>query len=177
MKFAAVTSKSKDGKEILLRAAVPNDASQLFALKLSYIKGSSTIPMYEDEYKNDEAQEAEMVQRYSDENNSLLIVAEHDGNLIGNLDLTGSPRRKLSHTGMIGMGISNKWQDKGIGHLLLSSALEWAKKASPLTIVWLEVYSTNAAGRTLYRKNGFNDCGIIANFFGEADKITMVKHL
>jgi ribosomal protein S18 acetylase RimI-like enzyme len=118
-----------------------------------------------------------MIQRYLDEPNSILLVAEHNGELVGSLDLTGNQRRKLYHTGMIGMGIHNEWQNNGIGTLLLSNCIKWAKENSPLTIVWLEVYSTNTSGRKLYEKTGFQNCGEIKNFFKNADKITMVQHL
>jgi len=168
-----------DGKEIIIRTAGEGDALNLLELKKSYIRGTRSIPMYEYEYSNDIHQEKNLIIRYEQEENSLLLVAEHAGRLIGNIDLTGRQRKKLYHTGMIGMGIAYEWQNRKIGSLLMEGILEWAK-ASPLTIIWLEVYSTNVAGIALYNKFGFEACGLIRNFFeGEqpADKITMVKYL
>jgi ribosomal protein S18 acetylase RimI-like enzyme len=107
-------------------------------------------------------------------------VAEHGNNLIGNIDLTGSQRKKLYHTGMIGMGISYEWQNRKIGSMLMESVLKWAQEASPLSIIWLEVYSTNTPGIRLYEKCGFEQCGHMKNFFMEenpADKITMINYL
>jgi len=110
----------------------------------------------------------------------LLLVAEHRNKLIGNIDLHGNQRKKLFHTAMIGMGIAYEWQDKKIGTLLMDGIMQWALHKSSLRIIWLEVYSTNKGGVKLYEKFGFEQCGIIPNFFEEeipADKITMVKHL
>jgi len=169
-----------DGKEITIRQACEDDALQLIELKKSYIKGTRSIPLYEYEYKNDIQTEKELISRFRHEPNSLLLVAEHANNLIGNIDLSGSQRKKLFHTGMIGMGIAKEWQNKKIGSYLMESLLLWAAELSPLKIIWLDVYSTNTSGIRLYEKFGFEHTGIIKNFFMEevpADKITMVKYL
>lgn len=178
MKMNSVTRFTKDGKEIIIREADENDALQLIELKKSYIRNTTSIPLYEYEYRNDIQMEKEWIGKFR-EANSILLVAEHANKLIGNLDLTGNQRKKLYHTGMIGMGIANEWQNRKIGSMLMESALTWAIE-SPLSIVWLEVYSTNKAGCKLYKKFGFEECGIIKGFFKEenpADKITMVKYL
>ena len=164
---------------IIVRNAVEEDAPALIALKKGYIKGTTSIPLYEDEYRNTPIQEAELIIKYNNEENSVLLVAECDGELIGNIDITGNQRRKLFHTAMVGMGIANEWQNKGIGSCLMDSALK-AMSKTPVGIVWLEVYSTNIGGLILYEKFGFEQCGIIKNFFNEAvaiDKITMVKYI
>lgn len=166
-----------DGRAVTIRCANSDDAQNLIELKLSYIKGTTSIPLYEDEYRNTVEQEADLIKRYDNEENSILLVAECEGRLIGNIDLTGSHRRKLFHTGMIGMGISYEWQNKGIGSLLLIGTLEWARMHSLITIVWLEVYSDNMPGIRLYEKHDFMKCGEMKNFFGHADKISMIKYL
>jgi ribosomal protein S18 acetylase RimI-like enzyme len=179
MKDIKISHVTPDGKEIIIRAVKESDAENLLALKKSYLKNTTTIPLYEDEYTNTIEQEAEWIKKYIEQDNCLLLVAEHNGELIGNLDLTGNQRKKMYHTGMIGMGVKPEWQNKKIGSLIMKNTLEWAKK-SPLEIVWLEVYSTNPAGRKLYENYGFEICGLIEYFFKEelpADKITMVKYL
>jgi len=168
-----------DGKEIIIRAANADDAENLILLKKSYIKNTTSIPLYDYEYTNTIIQEKEWIQKYDTQENSLILLAEHKGKLIGNIDLTGNQRKKLFHTGMIGMGIHPEWQNKKIGSFLLEHTIIWALR-SPLKIIWLEVYSTNAGGIKLYEKFGFENCGSIKDFFRErqhADKLTMVKYL
>lgn len=180
MKTQPVTHFTKDGKEVVIREATEDDASALIALKKSYIKNTTSIPLYDFEYKNDISMEKEWINKFITEGNSLLLVAEHDNKLIGNIDLHGNQRKKLFHTGMIGMGIANEWQNKKIGSFLMDGVMKWAVNKSPLSIIWLEVYSTNTGGIKLYEKFGFEQCGLIRNFFEEenpADKITMVKHI
>lgn len=150
-------------------------------LKLSYLKGTSTIPLFPDEYTRDEPAERELILEYESSKNGIFLVAEHEGLLIGNIDITGNQRRKLFHTAMLGMGNRYDWQNQGIGTALIESALEWARNNSPLEIIWLEVYASNDLGLGLYKKTGFKICGRMPNFFKEkgkfVEKISMVKYL
>src|SRR5690606_932696 len=163
-------NKIPSGEVITIRTGSRQDAQKLIALKKSYITGTTSIPLYEDEYRNTIVEEAEWIDRYNNQDNSLLLLAEYNGEVIGNIDLTGNQRRKLYHTGMIGMGIHNDWQNKKIGSLLMETTIEWAK-TSLLQIVWLEVYASNTAGIKLYEKFGFERCGLIKNFFREGKTI------
>jgi len=171
---------TETGKEITVRIAQPEDALALLELKLNYIKDTITIPMYEYEYKNDIAQEKQLIERYLNEDNSILLVAQHANTLIGNLDVTGSQRKKLFHTGMIGMGVAYNWQNLKIGSFLMESALLWATQNEHIKLLWLDVYSTNAPAIRLYEKFRFMHAGTIKNFVNDkefTDKLTMVNYL
>lgn len=174
------TYKLKNGLNVNVREANTEDAEALLKLKKSYIKNTTSIPMYEHEYRNTIKEEAELIKRYKQQENSLLLVAEHNKQLIGNIDLTGNQREKIFHTATIGMGITNSWQNLGVGSCLMDMLLKVVVNSLSVNIIWLEVYSTNILGIKLYEKFGFEECGTIKNFFKEehiADKITMVKYI
>lgn len=181
MNFISKTYHTKLGKSLLIREASPADAKQLLALKLEYLKNTNTIPLFDYEYSNTIKEEEDLIQNLHQHPNSLLLVAESEGNIIGNIDLTGSWRKKMQHTAMIGMGIHTQWQNQGIGTLLIQNVLEWSKQNEIVKVLWLEVYATNLNGIALYRKMGFKESGNIANFFLEEgkyiDKITMTINL
>ncbi|EZH72463.1 hypothetical protein ATO12_23740 [Aquimarina atlantica] len=181
MNFISKTYHTKLGRALLIREAAPADAKQLLALKLEYLKDTSTIPLFDYEYSNTIKEEEELIQNLHQQSNSLLLVAESDGTIIGNIDLTGSWRKKMQHTAMIGMGIHTQWQNQGIGTLLIQNVLEWSKQNEIVKVLWLEVYATNFAGVSLYKKMGFKESGSIEDFFLEEekyiDKITMVINL
>ncbi len=166
---------------MIIRQALSDDASPLLELKLQYLENTKTLPLFKEEYPNDIDQEREMIERYQSEKNSLLLVATFEDKVIGNIDLTGSWRKKIQHTAMIGMGIHPKWQHQGIGTLLIKNAIDWAKENEVLKIIWLEVYKTNTSGIALYKKMKFLESGYIPNFFLEKgtyiDKITMFRKL
>lgn len=176
-----INYKTKSGEEITIRFATDMDASALLALKLEYLEDTKTIPLYKDEYPTHLAIEKQLIKRLEDEKNSVLFVAESQGKLIGNIDLNGNQRLKLFHTGVVGMGLHKEWREKGVGSALLDTVINWSKSNPFITVLWLEVYDSNMAGKALYNKMGFNECGKIKNFFCEddvfIDKITMVRHL
>lgn len=95
----------------------------------------------------------------------MLLIAEFDNEIIGNIDLTGSRRKIMQHTAVIGVGMLQDWRNSGLGTILLKSAIEWATENSILEILWLQVYTDNKLGLALYQKMGFEENGIMKNFF------------
>lgn len=172
---------TNSGEEITIRIATAEDASDLLAMKLEYLGDSKTIPLFQSEYPNDLANEANLINRLEVEKNSVLFVAENKNKLIGNIDLNGNQRLKLFHTGVVGMGIRENWRGKGVGSVLLDVVIKWSEMNQFINLLWLEVYDSNEAGKALYTKMGFHECGRMKNFFHEdnefIDKITMARHL
>ncbi len=171
------TYTTKSQHTITIRKATLDDATNLLKLKKSYLAHTTTIPLYLHEYTNTMVEEQQWISKFISQQNSILFVAEYQGELIGNIDLSGNQRQKLFHTGVIGMGIHTQWQNQGIGTLLLQKTLGWAQQNKFLNLVWLEVYASNPSGIALYTKLGFKETGRIPNFFQEnnqlIDKITM----
>ena len=150
-------------------------------LKRSYLVDSTTIPMRLEEYSADPNDELRLIADYHSSHNSILLIAEFNNEFIGNIDLTGSKRSKMSHTGMIGMGVKEEWRNQGLGRALIKSVIDWAKEKSDINIIWLDVYASNELGYNLYKNTGFQISGIIKNFFqeedGYIDKIQMYQHI
>ena len=160
----------KSGQQILVRKPNPSEAASLINLKRSYIKNTSTIPILLDEYPIDIEKETKLIQEFNESENSLLLVAEHEGELIGNIDLTGNKRSKMFHTAMLGMGIKNEYQNQGLGRILIESAIDWAKDNDVLKLIWLDVYASNDRGVHLYKSTGFKVSGVVKSFFKENEK-------
>ncbi len=94
-----------------------------------------------------------------------LLVAEIDGDVVGNLGLhmaSKSPRRR--HVGLIGMSVRDDWHRRGVGTALLAAALDLADNWINYTRLELTVYTDNAAALALYRKFGFQIEGTLKNF-------------
>ena len=181
MKFTQRKSATKTGIQVLVRPAVVDDAQAILNLKRGYIKNTTTLPLTLNEYPDDLKKETKLITDYEESNNSIFLIAQHEQQLIGNLDLTGSKRIKTNHTAMIGMGIHQDWRNQGLGKILMECALDWAKNHSKITLVWLEVYATNTLGLHLYKSCGFKVGGIVENFFKEGkqyiDKIQLYQSL
>lgn len=116
----------------MIRQAGIADAEKLLNCIKTYIPQSEYIPKLEQEIKLTIEQEKDWINSFLVNDNSLLLVAEYENQIIGNI--------------------------------------EWAKENPILELVWLQVYTENRLGLSLYRKMGFEENGIIKNFFKYNDK-------
>ena len=175
--FKQTEIKLKNNTLVTIREAEISDAPRLLGAIKKYIPESDFIPKLGSEIKLTIAQEEGWIQSFLEKDNSLLLVAEYDNELIGNIDLTGNSRIVMAHTAVIGMGILADWRGIGLGTALLQSIILWAKENPLLELIWLQVYTANAAGMNLYKKAGFIENGIIKNFFKNGntyyDNLTM----
>lgn len=170
MKFEPKQITLKNSKTVVIRQAKVSDAEDLLNCVKIYIPTSKYIPKLESEIKLTVDQEKDWINSFIINDNSLLLVAEYEGEIIGNIDLTGSRRKIMEHTAVIGMGMLQEWQHIGLGTALLSMVIEWAKSNPILELIWLQVYTENESGLNLYRKIGFTENGIIKNFFKQDNR-------
>lgn len=169
MKFPPKSYPLRSGEEIVLRSAELEDAENLIAAVKGYFQTTKYFLLTTDEFDPTPESEREWINGFIENPDSLLLLAIYKGSIIGNIDLTASPRKKLQHTALIGMGISEEWRNKGLGTVLMKEAIDCATEKSKLEILWLQVFETNAAARSLYRNLGFTEEGRQHNFFKNAD--------
>lgn len=181
MKGYTGTYNLKNGLEITIRHARIEDAAKLIVTKRKYIAESSFIPLNIEEYTQTIEQEEQLISTYLTQINSSLFVVEFEGEIVGNIDLTGSTRKQLAHTAMLGIGMLPAFQGLGLGTLLLKHALDWALSNEILEIIWLEVMPENSYAVKLYTQSGFVVAGSIPNFFKQEkhqlDKLTMYMNV
>ncbi len=84
----------------------------------------------------------------ADDDRLLILVALHQGDVIGSASLEQHPRIRRSHSGSIGMGVAVAWQGKGVGSRLLGELLD----------------TDNAPALALYRKFGFETEGEMRDY-------------
>jgi len=165
-----------------IRIAQKSDTKALIQCINDYIS-SPFIPVTKEEFQQKSLEEQEAwVEGLNTQANSLLLVAEVDGLIVGNIDLTAPNLQQLQHTATIGMGIRKAWQRKGLGKVLLKQAIHWATHKSSLEMLWLQVFSTNKGGIHLYQQMGFETVGQQPKFVKVApnhyvDNIIMQKQL
>jgi ribosomal protein S18 acetylase RimI-like enzyme len=168
-KFKPHVIELKNQKLVSIRHVEINDAEKLLNCIKTYIPQSDYIPKFEQEIKLTIEQTKEWINTFLTNENSLLLVAEYDSQIIGNIDLTGNRRKIMEHTAVIGMGMLKEWRNKGLGTALLEETIGWAKQNPILELIWLQVYTENKLGVRIYQKMGFEENGIIKNFFKKGD--------
>ncbi len=168
--FKPIEVKLKNDKLVTIRSAELSDAKEFLKAIETYIPQSEFIPKLKKEINRTVRQQEEWIDSFIASKNSLLLVAEHGNDIIGNLDLTGNKRKIMEHTAMLGMGMLKEWRNMGLGTELISTAVEWAKNNPILELIWLEVYTDNMLGLGLYEKMGFQKNGIVKKFFKHKNK-------
>ena len=167
MIFTPQNIQLKNGESILIREAVVRDAGALLEMVTNYLDHSPYVPKSTSEFHLTIAQEEVWIQSFLDAPNSILMVAEFENQLIGNIDLTGNKRQVMQHNALVGMGMLTEWRNQGLGSALMRAAIDWAISNPLLENLQLEVYAENLAGINLYQKMGFKQCGVIPNLFKE----------
>jgi RimJ/RimL family protein N-acetyltransferase len=81
-------------------------------------------------------------------------VAVDSGKVVGWCDIGPVPRPIFAHVGVLGMGLLPDFRGRGIGHRLITAALQHARKRC-LERVELGVFAHNERARRLYESVGF----------------------
>ena len=88
-----------------------------------------------------------------------MLVAEVDGRVVGNIDITRRKNR-LAHVANLGMAVHDDYQDKGIGTALMEAVLDMVDNWLNIKRVELDVYTDNLRAVHLYKKFGFEIEGV-----------------
>ena len=123
-KFKPRLIELKNNKKVTIRQAQIDDAEKLLNCLKTYIPQSDYIPKLGEEIRLTVEQEKAWIQSFMDQENSLLLVAEHEGEIIGNIDLSGNQRIIMQHTAVIGMGMLKEWRNSGLGTALLAAVID-----------------------------------------------------
>jgi RimJ/RimL family protein N-acetyltransferase len=142
--------------DYVIREARPEDAEELIA----YVKRISEEPgvaivLEPGEFKLTLEQEQQFIADRAAEDNSLFLVAEAGGEIVGSLTLRGGGRRAIHHESVLGITVKKEWRGQGVGNTLMASAVDWARRSGVITRIELQVFTSNAAAIHLYQKHGF----------------------
>ncbi len=86
--------------------------------------------------------------------NDSLLVAELDGQLVGNGGLHRRTGRR-HHSAMLGLGLRDAFQGRGIGNALMSALVDMADNWLDIRRLDLTVYTDNDRAIALYERFGF----------------------
>lgn len=91
--------------------------------------------------------------------NAHLLVAEADGELVGQVGLYVSGNARRRHVADLGMGVRDDWRGRGVGSAMLQAVLDLADGWLQLRRIELQVYAENAPAIALYARHGFVEEG------------------
>lgn len=143
---------AEDGRRWTLRAARPTDARSLARL-FATVRAEGRWLLTPASAVS-EPSEAFFIGEMIRSLDGLALVAEADGELIGNV-LVSLERSAVSrHVGTLSIVVDEAWRDVGIGSAMVRAAQEWATRQG-LAKVALSVFPENERAISVYERAGF----------------------
>ena len=141
---------------VIIREAIPKDAAKL----VNYVnvlleEPISYLEMAKGEFKLTAEEEKKFIADCKRSENSIFIVAEENGEIIGSLTCIGRERIKIRHNTVLGMSVKKEYRNQGIGSRLIEYAINWAKETGAVKRIELHVFETNNQAIHIYKKYGF----------------------
>lgn len=150
----------KDGRRATLRSAAEPDAPALLEIERGLaVEGSFGSIREADEFDRDEGDIRKRIKEMRELPNSLYLVAECAGRILGELSLRGGKYRRNGHTTHLGISIIPSARGVGVGRAMMERAIRWAGAAHEVEKITLFVFADNAPAIALYRSLGFVEEG------------------
>ncbi len=143
---------ARDGRHFVLRPARPTDARALARL-FSDVRAEGRYLVARPSAADD-SYEAFFIRELIRDGQALVLVAEADGEVIGNVLITREPNNQQDHLGTLSICVAQPWRDVGVGSALVSEAQRWARDRG-LSKVALSVFPDNERAIAVYRRAGF----------------------
>jgi putative acetyltransferase len=143
-----------NASEVVIRPAEPADAAGVSALlgRIGTVEGTLQVP------DAALASRLEMLQRVEPRDCKLVAVA--GGDIVGMAGLhTTNTSLRRSHVRLLGIGLAQEWQGRGLGRRLMERLLDWADHWAGVLRIELFVHEDNERAIALYRDLGFVEEG------------------
>jgi len=159
MALMAAREASVKGAVVRIRSAEEEDAAALIALELEIAEAGVGTVYAPDEVDRDVPARRRKMRRLLDAPRDHLLVAEHDGAVVGEVSFRAGPTRRTHHQGLLGLSVAAAWRRRGVGRALMTTLIEWCREHTDIERVCLWVFSNNAPALALYRSLGFVEEG------------------
>ena len=162
----ATRQQTRDGRAWTLRAARPTDARALAHLFADVRREGRYLVTPPNAVS--EPSEAFWISELIRANEHLALVAEADGEVVGNVLVSVDRGVATEHIGVLSITIADGWRDVGIGSEMVAGAQRWARERG-LRKVTLGVFPDNERAIAVYEKCGFAREGLRRQQFRSGD--------
>lgn len=143
-------------QNVVIHDADPADADRIVSYMVEVLAEPNVfLRSTPEEFQAAARSEADFIRRCNEAPNSLFLIAEAGGELVGQLTLQGGTRRAEYHAAELGMTVARGWRNRGIGRRLLETAIARARDLDVLRRIELTVYVPNTPAIHLYEQLGF----------------------
>lgn len=151
----------KNNIEVTIREATKDDAQKM--IDFYNVVGGETdfLSFGANEFKRNLQEYEEYITAISKEQNSIMLLALIDSEIISIATINSSQRERTKHVGTLGIVVSKKYTGLGLGKVLMNDLLEWAKQNGVTKKISLVTNETNTVAIELYKKLGFEVEGLL----------------
>lgn len=142
--------------DVTLRMVRTTDATALLQL-IKQLQQETSFVTFDNGLALDEANEAMEIAAVNASPNNAMFVAALDQQLIGFVRVSAASDPHLQHIGELGIAILKDYWHYGLGHLLMTTALDWVQHTPMLRRLELTVQQRNTRAVALYHDFGFTD--------------------
>ena len=143
---------ASDGRPWTRRPARPTDAKALASLFADVRREGRWLVTPASAVS--QPSEAFFISEMIRDSSSLALVAEADGDVVGNVLISVERSVVSDHVGTLSICVADGWREVGIGSALVEAAKEWAHQRG-LAKVALGVFPDNARAIAVYEHAGF----------------------
>lgn len=155
-----VSGDRQEDRRPTIRRAELRDSRSLLSMKKRLDRETTSMLYEPGERRLTDGDQLEQIRSLLRSSNSLMLVAEMDGEVVGYLEATGGKVRRNQHTIYIVVGILEVCTGQGLGRRLFEEMFEWAARRRVLRAE-LTVQASNQRAYRLYRSLGFRLEGIM----------------
>jgi RimJ/RimL family protein N-acetyltransferase len=148
----------RNSKKCTIRPVVPSDAEKLLRLVRTVAGETDFLLFNPDEFQ---MSVEDLAKRIKAGDFALRLVAEIEGDIVGELTFRTGKWSRTKHAGELGVMVRKDAWSLGIGTALLESLISWAEK-SRIRKINLRVRVDNEAAIRLYKKFGFQIEGTLS---------------
>jgi len=156
------TGKTKKDVEVLVRYPQQGDA-QMLCDYINTLSDERTFILFQGEQTSleDEQKYLDTQIKNIEDQKTAMLLAFYQDKLIGVTSIEKKVRAQ-KHIGNFGISIAREFRGKGIGGLLMDLVIkESEKNLEDLKIIELSVFADNPVAKSLYKKFGFQEFGIL----------------
>lgn len=150
---------TKDGRQFIIRQPSVDDAEAIINYSKIVFASTDQLLTTLEEYTITVENEKIWIQNLNDNPNALLLIAQHNTQIVGFLFFIPNTKKKNAHTGEFGVNVHPDFQGIGIGRVLIETLLAWARENKQIEKVSLTVFSSNGQAIKLYKNLGFIEEG------------------
>lgn len=156
-----IALRLNNGTTQLIRLAEESDASSVVDY-LNKVGGESDYLYFgANEFDGSVDDERKLISTVRESNNSIFLIAEVEGEIVGMLTFSGGSRPRNRHRGELGMSVVKRCWGMGIGRGLMQTLIDWAEGNPVVHKLNPRVRLDNEPAIKLYTRLGFRQEGVV----------------